>query len=179
MKTLPLFLVSAFIISCGDQDKNKVPGETNGSTITQSPCEKQLIADSALLKAFSMDFKKAVKSRDMKQIADFFVFPFSCSSCKALKDTTILSRDTLIDRQTFISTAYREFFGDWFMETVSKGFLDNISDSRVVNGDCQLFFSYPMSNPADSHTHTYFSLEKVRGRYMFTSSWRSGYVQRS
>jgi len=114
----------------------------------------------------------------MKKIANYFQFPFQYSPCSLdVKNNDKKIQDTLISREEFLATKYNDFFGAWFMETVSKGYIYSILDSYNTDGRCGFVLHYPntfISNETNClGLEVYFSIEKIQGQYKFTSSWIS------
>jgi hypothetical protein len=142
-------------------------------TLGQSPCDHQKKADSAALVIFSQELKIAVMTRDMNKIATHFQFPFLLSFCKL--DENNNKQDTFISRKSFLTTKYKDFFGVWFMETVSKGYIYYSLDSDEKDGRCRFVFDYPSTfiSKKSICSKVYFSIEKIQGQYKFTSSWTS------
>ena len=141
----------------------------------QKSCDQQKLIDSASLMTFSIGLKKVVMSRDMSRIADYLQFPFLIKSCDLSNQEYGNKKKSLISRIEFIETKYNDFFGVWFMETVSKGYLYYILDSYDKDGRCSFLFSYPNTfiSKKNNCTQAYFSVEKIQGQYKLTSSWES------
>ena len=114
-------------------------------------------------------------SRDMKRIANFFQFPFRQTKCNFDELNPDKKRDYSISRADFIKTNYKDFFGVWFMETVSKYRLSDILSSDDANGQCRYIFNYPNTfiSKKNNCKTAFFSIEKVQGHYKLTSSWES------
>ena len=144
-------------------------------TFGQDLCAHQKKVDSSVLVTFSIELKKAVMTMDMDRIADFFQFPFLIKSCIMDKKNNGNHQDSLISREMFVSSKYGDFFGCWFMETVSKGYISGMLVPYEENETCKLFFSYPACFPSKESLCKlhYFSVEKIDGHYKITSSWLS------
>ena len=79
--------------------------------------------------------KKAVLTYDMNKIASFFKFPFLNKPCVADDNT---SKDSLISRKAFVTSKYVDFFGCWFSETISKGYISYELDIYEEGPNCKL-----------------------------------------
>jgi hypothetical protein len=144
-------------------------------TVGQKSCDQQKKADSLLLFKFSTDLKKAVMTTDMNKIANFFQFPFRNNSCILDKKNNNDNPDSLISRKVFVSTKYADFFGCWFMEKISKGYISSELDIYEKGQNCKFTFNYPACFPSKRSLckqHN-FCVEKIDGHYLITSSWLS------
>ena len=140
-------------------------------TFSQTPCDHQKAADSVLLLTFSKELKRAVMTYDMSKIASFFRFPFLYSSC-TLDEQNV--QDTVITQKKLVAIHYVDFFGCWFSETVSKGYIFDSFDCDIQDGLHKFIFSYPACFPKKSLCKQHsFSVEKIDGHYKITSSWLS------
>jgi hypothetical protein len=143
-------------------------------TLGQKKCDQQKQNDSILLLKFSADLKKAVLTYDMNKIASFFKFPFLNKRCVADDNT---NKDSLISRKAFVTSKYGDFFGCWFSETISKGYISYELKVSQEGQGCKFTFNYPACFPSyitrsSCKTHNFF-VEKINGRYMITSAWLS------
>ena len=138
----------------------------------QKNCEHQKKIDSILLLKFSADLKKAVLTHDMNKIASFFKFPFLNKPCVLDNDS---SKDSFISRKTFMTSEYVDFFGCWFSETITKGYISYELDVNEEGQNCKFTFNYPTCFPSkrSSCKKHNFNIEKVDGKYLITSAWLS------
>ncbi|TMI62904.1 MAG: hypothetical protein E6H07_15995 [Bacteroidetes bacterium] len=139
----------------------------------QVNCDRQKQKDSIQLEQFCIGFKKAVNQRDLKNISEFFQFPFPCSACN-IKDNSNSKEPYMVSYKRFLQGKYDEFFGAWFMETVSKGRLfELLQASENDKGKCSFFFGYPMVLPSErTEGHQGFlTIEKINGKFKITSIW--------
>ena len=164
-KNLAVYIILSLAISCKEY-KN----EMDCSRILS-----QKKKDSVELISFSKEFQNAVLTRDMNKISSFFQFPIKNRECIKKEKNETDSKEELISKTQFENTFYNDFFGEWFMETVTKGYIYYLLDCYPYNGNLQLAFVYPgtfVSKINNCEWH-YFGLNKIDGRYKITSAWKS------
>lgn len=138
---------------------------------TISPCGDIRKTDSAQLLDFSKKINIAMLKRSMEDVSDFFAFPFLYSDC--IVDTIKNISTVSITKDRFIASKMTDYFGVWFGEYFSKGYIYPLLDIDSTENRCRLIFEVPYASyrQKSNCASLYFTIEKVNGEYKFTSAW--------
>jgi hypothetical protein len=166
MSKILLFFFLPLALGC--IDKTSVPGKLS----EQVDCEEQKRLDSVNLMDFSKRLHSTVIARDWNEVANLFHFPFSYKACRS-EGGENEGQARFINREELVAH-FNDLFGNWFSETVTKGYVYYILDGYYSNNRCQLGFEYPLavSGGNGQCKRIFISVEKFEGSYKLASAWQ-------
>src|SRR5687768_6025420 len=121
IKVLSLFFL---LFSFGCEDSNTVPNKFD----EQANCELQKQLDSIVLTDFSKQLNYLASARNLEELSKLFHFPFPYGLCE-LDGKGHEHQTCFISKEDFVRAGITDFFGVWFTETVSKGYIYSIMDA--------------------------------------------------